>query len=73
MAHVRYINQVTFEETVLLATDLKQARNLFKYARSCATADTQIELINDAGVVVSAFRVEYVDHIPAHRPSPRHA
>lgn len=56
MASVRYTN-VAGKIEVLKAETLKQAKRLYAYAISVATADVLIELI-DSGTVLKSYRVE---------------
>lgn len=66
MAEIRFHNRVKKTVRVLRAEGAREAKRLFDYAKSCATADMRIELVL-GGQIVQTHWVDYVEHIPTIR------
>jgi hypothetical protein len=71
-AAVRFYDRRKDTAEVLPAPSLKKAKQLFDYARSCATADMRIELLV-GGQIVQTHWVNFEEKIPSVREMPRYA
>jgi hypothetical protein len=71
MAHIRFVDRSKGTVRKLPAANARQAKQLFDYAVSCATADMRIELVM-ADQIVKTHWVDFVETIPSVREMPRY-